>query len=464
MNRIALMVTCLCGVLACGNSPKGTVVRQAPFESAQDPQLGERDLFRDLEAAVLENYLQLTLGNMEAYADSVARDREVVLIGVSPGTLVFGTNPAERSSDRRPFKERARPTCNTTNGDDDSGASSAGSGTQQGAAPDGSRQPEEKQGAKPEEFPDDPAAALDAVSGAARAEEYEGMSHSCARLIPKTLDLYLARDGSAAWIADEIDYRVPHQGREAAIPLRFTAVLIRDIDRWVVVMEHMSYALPFQDTLELARTGALSQLDSMNDYIEDRNLSRLLSRQAQQQLAARSDAKAKYATELTRRYQAPAPEGPGAYRVPVDSKLLLLPFRSGEYRGKATFSAPTLAELLSTHSTTAPKVVIDDHRLFVSASKQVAWMAANLTATITLIDPDSTSAGQPGQAGTSVTIPLRGTFVFAFDSYGWNIVQTHLSVPVTESQLAGHIFGGSSLHQYAVPDPSKLASKRDSAP
>lgn len=454
------MVACLCGVLACGNTPKGTVVRQAPVETRQDPQLGERDLFRDLEAAVLENYLQLTLGNMEAYADSVARDREVVLIGVSPGTLVYGANSPERSADRRPFKDRARPQCNRNGASPDRARPDR-------ARPDRARpetpadgEPSATSGnaPRPAGFPDDVTPTLDVVSSAGEAQEYDRMDQPCARLIPKALDLHLARDGSAGWIADEIDYRVPHQGREAAVPLRFTAVLVRDIDRWVVVMEHISYALPFQDTLEMARTGTLSGLDSMSGYIEDRNLGRVLSKQARRQLEANHDAKAKYVAQMTRRYSAPAPDRPGAYRVPADTHLLLLPFRNGEYRGEATFQAPTLFELLSTQSATTPTIVIDDFRLFVSASKQVAWMAANLQATISLPDRNASRAGQP------VTIPLRGTFVFALDSYGWNIVQTHLSVPVTETQLAGHIFGDSSLHERRGPDPSELARKRDSAP
>ena len=71
-------------------------------EQRIDPLLGKLDLARDLEATVLENYMQLTLGNFEAYADGIARDRDIVLIGISARDLVVGREPAGARRDRRP--------------------------------------------------------------------------------------------------------------------------------------------------------------------------------------------------------------------------------------------------------------------------------------------------------------------------------------------------------------------------
>lgn len=60
----------------------------------------------------------------------------------------------------------------------------------------------------------------------------------------KRLEINLARDGSAAWVSDEISWRIALCGRTAVIPLRFTALFARDGDRWVQVFEHLSFGRP----------------------------------------------------------------------------------------------------------------------------------------------------------------------------------------------------------------------------
>ncbi len=57
----------------------------------------------------------------------------------------------------------------------------------------------------------------------------------------KRLETHIAHDLSAAWVADELSWRLTMCGRTAVIPLRITMLYARDGDRWVQVFEHMSF-------------------------------------------------------------------------------------------------------------------------------------------------------------------------------------------------------------------------------
>jgi hypothetical protein len=58
----------------------------------------------------------------------------------------------------------------------------------------------------------------------------------------KHLEIQIAADLSAAWMADEVSWRIEMCGRIAVIPLRITALYAHDGDRWVPVFEHLSFA------------------------------------------------------------------------------------------------------------------------------------------------------------------------------------------------------------------------------
>lgn len=463
MNRIALVAALLSGISGCQKASPGTVVRADSIETRQDPQLGERDLLRDLEASVLENYLQLTLGNMEAYADSIARNREVVLVGVQADDLAYGKNPSKSTDDRRPFKDRARPKCGRPEN-----PQSRSAGSQRAAErPADSASPNQPKGSdQPDNGPSDQPGEGASANGSARAEGRAATSmqpdaEQCARIASKALDLHLYRDGSVAWIADEIAYRVPHNGREASIPLRFTSVLVRDIDRWVVVMEHTSYALPFQTILALAEKGELSQPEEMDSRTDDRGRSRLLRKAALGQLSADRQQTELHAAKMARKYGADKVTQPDTYRLDKSLYLTLMPFRGGEYRGPETFDAPSITGILSTRAAAQPRVEIDDYRLTIADNKRVAWMATNLSVTVPVRTPDGQPDGQP-DSQKDLEFTVRGTFVFAFDSSGWNIVQSHLSVPVTESQLSEHIFGDRGVGGPPKPNDAEIASNPES--
>jgi hypothetical protein len=57
----------------------------------------------------------------------------------------------------------------------------------------------------------------------------------------KRLEIQLAVDLTAAWISDEVSWRIEVCGRTAVIPLRITALYAHDGDRWVPVFEHLSF-------------------------------------------------------------------------------------------------------------------------------------------------------------------------------------------------------------------------------
>jgi hypothetical protein len=57
----------------------------------------------------------------------------------------------------------------------------------------------------------------------------------------KRLDIHIAADETAAWMADEVSWRIEMCGRTAVIPLRITTLYAHDGDRWVPVFEHLSF-------------------------------------------------------------------------------------------------------------------------------------------------------------------------------------------------------------------------------
>ncbi|MBA3821062.1 MAG: hypothetical protein H0X17_19410, partial [Deltaproteobacteria bacterium] len=81
----------------------------------------------------------------------------------------------------------------------------------------------------------------------------------------KRLEIHLAQDGTAAWVADEVSWRIAMCGRSAVIPLRLTALYARDGDRWVPVFEHLSFGrtpAPTRDGTLRGRTMRDARIDA----------------------------------------------------------------------------------------------------------------------------------------------------------------------------------------------------------
>lgn len=316
---------------ACGSKAKAPSA--LPAASEEQPDLGLNELRQSLESTVLENYDQLTYGNIEAYVDGVAVDRNLQIIGVEPDDVLVGNSPAGLHEDRRIYKGRNL------------------------------------------------------------------------RILSKNLDVQLSRDGSVGWVFDEASYRVDVGGREASIPIRSTAVYVRDVDRWVIAAEHLSYGVPVPDIVVLAAQQRINGLTKIKtDYGGSRERAAPLI--------------GLVGTFINI-------GGNEALAVDRGNTLVLLPGPEQEYHNEIP---PSLAAQFGRDTTVALK----EFRIQIAESKRVAWMIASL-------------AIRTERNGDLMSIPLRASFVFEREAQKeWVIVQAHISAPVPEDVLSEMALGGAS--------------------
>jgi len=221
-------------------------------------------------------------------------------------------------------------------------------------------------------------------------------------LLSKNLDVHLSEDGFVGWTFDEMSYRVPYQGRTASIPIRSTELYVRDFDRWVLVMQHQSFAVSFDDLRNLAGSGALEE--------PKRFPSRALAKDSRELIAL---------VGRLHNGSGPIAQGEGA--------LVLLPDRDHEVRGTDAAQTSSLAALFGAGTT----VGLRDYRIGVAKGGRVAWMAANLVV--------RTNLGDKSDGG--IDIGLRGSYVFQLAAGGWEVVQMHISAAVPEAELSRRMFG-----------------------
>jgi hypothetical protein len=267
------------------------------------------------------------------------------------------------------------------------------------------------------------------------------MPDTRAEVRSKRLETHLASDLSAAWVADELSWRIPMCGRTAVIPLRITMLYARDGDRWVQVFEHMSFGhapVPRGDD-ELYGARMPSRTIGSSDFIDELSgaMSPLLS--------------------LSKNRNHALASGPEV--------MLLGPEVRDEWHGPDVLAASLLA---------GPARTIEDRRIGVVgrnlASATIAYWIGNVVADL---------PPRPGIPGGKVR--LRTTFVFerrrfithdvsesddpatkarreeerrrlesrscAEDSTGckWVIVQGHVSAPIGDQDLATRVFGTALL-------------------
>lgn len=318
MRRVGIIVIALAAA-GCPKKKQTDVVATSPSPSIA-PHKDE--LARQLESAALESLGQLSLGNLDAYAEGMRSDRDVVLIGARVGDTYVGSARGSSDIDRRPL-----------------------------------------------------------------ADLYP-------QLLSKNLDIQLSDSGGVGWVFDEISYRVPVDGRWASVPVRVTAVFTRDVDRWVLAMDHWSYARPTADVLEDALA-----TDKLATDREGSAADALVS------LVGRLENGDKRARALG--------------RSRADHAVLLLPGPENELHGDQIAAAPTLPQLFGSTGT----VGLRRHRVEVAATGDVAWMAANLVV-----------AGKR-------SVPLRATYVFVHGERGWQVVQEHVSAPVPRDFFDELLFG-----------------------
>jgi hypothetical protein len=217
----------------------------------------------------------------------------------------------------------------------------------------------------------------------------------------KRLEIHISKDQLAAWVFDEISWRIQMCSRTAVIPLRLTALYSRDGDRWVPVFEHLSFARTPMPT----RTGQ-KQPRQITTAVASRDLADDLSR---------------VLTPVLR--HATGQAGPEV--------VLLGPDIASEWHGADAAGANLIAG--------AEPMKLEERRIGVvgrtSLGKAtIAYWIGNLTADL------PPRPGIPGGKGH-----FRGTFVFERRAAAWVLVQAHISHAIEDGELASAVFGTALL-------------------
>jgi hypothetical protein len=223
----------------------------------------------------------------------------------------------------------------------------------------------------------------------------------------KRLEIHLSKDATAAWLSDEISWRIQMCQRTAVIPLRLTALYARDGDRWVPVFEHLSFGrtpTPTRAGQKLPReiVPAVASRDLADD------LSRVLSPVLRRMI------------DKAPKVVAQGPEG-----------SLLGPDLAAEWHGPDVVQAKLVPG-------TEP-LKLEDRRVGIVgrglSKATIAYWIGNVTADL---------PARPGVAAGKAH--LRATFVFerradADGDQTWVIVQGHVSHAIEDYDLATAVFG-----------------------
>lgn len=256
-----------------------------------------------------------------------------------------------------------------------------------------------------------------AVAGVAPPELYDDrrlFAGRRVRMLSRNLDLHLSPEGHVSWTFDDVSYRVSRDGREASIPLRVTGLYTRDVDRWALALEHRSYPRPVREIIARARSGDLPQPARFRTSYDIDGPATQLRRVVPRVI-----------------FDAIGPHYRDSRLADTADALVVLPGVAREYSGADVAEAPTLAELFAGPDGEGAAVELGDHLIRVAASRDVAWMAANIA-----VRPPADES----------TIGLRGTFVFEDrPRAGWVLVQTHVSAPVAGARVAERVFGSARL-------------------
>jgi hypothetical protein len=243
----------------------------------------------------------------------------------------------------------------------------------------------------------------------------------------KRLEMHLSEDLTTAWVADEISYRLPgcvgQDGRYKVfvIPLRMTSLFVRDGERWVPVLEHLSYPQRIADLVDGAEKPLGVRMRNGRDPRPDVNEPMATIKRALEPGLP--------ADERARLFDG----GPAA--------LALWPDPAQELRRSAVVSGASLA-----HAFDASSIKLESWRLGMSPDPaggvgggNVAWMAAT-------IKVDARRAR--GDAVETVVLRLRATFVLerrvVEGALRWQIVQSHVSSPVDDDALLELVVGASA--------------------
>jgi hypothetical protein len=239
----------------------------------------------------------------------------------------------------------------------------------------------------------------------------------------KRLEMHLAADFSAAWTFDEISYRIPGcLGRDGAykqvvIPLRMTQLYVRDGERWVPVLEHVSYPQRTAALVDGARGLRGKKMRNGRDPRPQVN--------EPLQLAV-------HAVE-----PAFTPEQRAEAFSSAEDALALWPDPNDELRRTAVVHGASLAAVFD-----ATKVTVESWRVGMSPDTTggvgggtVAWVATTLRL-------DGRRAA--GDTTEPAPLRLRATFILELRDGHWQIVQSHVSAPIDDDALLRSVLGSAA--------------------
>lgn len=232
----------------------------------------------------------------------------------------------------------------------------------------------------------------------------------------KNLDIHLSADKavSAAWMSDELSWRITVCGRTAVIPLRVTALYAHDGDRWVQVLEHLSFGRQPAPSADGSLVGR-----PMPDALIDTTLSDQLGREVVGLFSQQSE-RVRQLVSIDADHRA---EGDPRQLAP---SFILAPDPDSEWHGDDDVARIQIVD--------GRLVKIQDRRVGVIgrsvAKATVAYMVANLVVDLRV---------HPGTTASEVL--LRGSFVFEKRGETWVMVQGHVSEPITDYALASLVFG-----------------------
>jgi len=248
----------------------------------------------------------------------------------------------------------------------------------------------------------------------------------------KRLEIHVSNDHqvSAAWMSDEISWRITLCNRTAVIPLRMTGLYAHDGDRWVQVFEHMSFGRIPEPTGQLRGAPLASPAEAcpappapaehcpIFDHPKH-EISDELTRLIQNLLSAQTE-KIKASVSSSRETEDP---------TQPSEAVIIAPDPEGEWHGQ-DFEAVRIID---------GKVKFEERRVGVIGTSQknatVAYWIGNFVAD--LRQPE-------GKAR------LRGTFVFEKRKNKWTIVQAHISQPIDDVDLALRIYGTALISEKPV--------------
>lgn len=237
----------------------------------------------------------------------------------------------------------------------------------------------------------------------------------------KRLRIHLSHDraASAAWMSDELSWRITLCGRTTVIPLRITALYAHDGDRWVQVFEHLSFGRMPQPTFDGSLRGK-----PIPEAVVDRDISDALSRALNALISADATrVRISVASGVATPEDAPMKPAP---------PFILGPDPDAEWEGGEVESIRIVDG----------KLVLDRPRVGTIGRPDratVAYWVGNLVADL---------RHHPGTPASKVL--LRGSFVFELRDDSWVIVQGHISQPIDDIDLAQVIYGTALISEKPV--------------